>query len=130
MTFWPSLHWLPNWSDFSPTPWPWCRSWPLPNYEWFPWSFCNGCSMPSEDAYPSGLLVRSLFGTCLCSYWDQFLRTCRVFLDFSIWISSVLSRFCFFNFVVLVVFVRKSFFYTLRSLGIWRHVFSENLEIH
>ena len=35
--------WLPNRSDFPPLSWPFCRSWPLPNYEWYPWSICNGC---------------------------------------------------------------------------------------
>ena len=27
---------------------------------------CNGCGMPTEDTYPSGHLVVSKFGTCMC----------------------------------------------------------------
>ena len=33
----------------------------------FPWGICNGCGMPSGDAYSSGHLVLSHFGTCMCS---------------------------------------------------------------
>ena len=35
--------WLPYRSDFPPISWPLYRTWPSPNYEWFPWSICNGC---------------------------------------------------------------------------------------
>ena len=35
--------WPPYRSDFPPISWPLYRSWPSPNYEWFPWSICNGC---------------------------------------------------------------------------------------
>ena len=40
----------------------------LPNCEKFPYNICNGCGMPKEDAYSSGHLVLSHFGTCRCSY--------------------------------------------------------------
>ena len=33
----------------------------------FPKSICNGCGMPTGDAYSSGHLVLSHFGTCKCS---------------------------------------------------------------
>ena len=33
----------------------------------FPWGICNGCGMPTGDAYSSGYLVLSHFGTCMCS---------------------------------------------------------------
>ena len=33
----------------------------------FPYNICNGCGMPTEDAYSSGHLVLSHFGTCKCS---------------------------------------------------------------
>ena len=39
----------------------------LPNCARFPWNICNGCGMPTEDAYSSGHLVLSHFGTCMCS---------------------------------------------------------------
>ena len=39
----------------------------LPIIERFPWNICNGCDMPTEDAYSSGYLVLSHFGTCKCS---------------------------------------------------------------
>ena len=39
----------------------------LPNCTRFPWNICNGCGMPTEDAYSSGHLVLSHFGTCMCS---------------------------------------------------------------
>ena len=75
--------WLLNRSDFPPNSWPWYRAWVAwnsPNYEWFPWSICNGCGMPAGSAYPSGHLVRPLFGVCLCSNcWDQIPRTSHVF---------------------------------------------------
>ena len=89
--------WLPNQSDFSPISWPWCRLWPLPNYEWFPWSICNGCGMPAGKAYPSGHLLRPPF-------WDllvlQFLRPDSLNLPclystFHLEYPLVLSRFCF-----------------------------------
>ena len=50
------LQWLPNRSDFPPISWPWYRTWPWPNYEWFPWSICNGCDMSAGNTYPSRLL--------------------------------------------------------------------------
>ena len=33
----------------------------------FPKGICNGCGMPTGDAYSSGHLVLSHFGTCKCS---------------------------------------------------------------
>ena len=33
----------------------------------FLWDFCNGCGMLTGDAYSSGHLVLSNFGTCKCS---------------------------------------------------------------
>ena len=51
--------WRPSRSDFSPISWPWYRTWPSPNYEWFPWSNGNGCDMPAGNACPSGHLVPS-----------------------------------------------------------------------
>ena len=33
----------------------------------FPWNIFNGCGMPIEDAYSSGHLVLSHYGTCKCS---------------------------------------------------------------
>ena len=33
----------------------------------FPWDICNGCGMLTGDAYSSGHLVLSHFGTCMCS---------------------------------------------------------------
>ena len=38
----------------------------LPNCARFPLNICNGCGMPTEDAYSSGHLVLSHFGTCMC----------------------------------------------------------------
>ena len=55
------LQWLPNRSDFPPISWPWYRTWPLSNYEWFLLTICNGCGMPAGNAYPSGHLVPSPF---------------------------------------------------------------------
>ena len=40
---------------------------------------CNGCGMPTEDAYSSGHLVLSHFGTCMCSNVEtNFSWTCLV----------------------------------------------------
>ena len=39
----------------------------LPNCARFPLNICNWCGMPTEDAYSSGNLVLSHFGTCNCS---------------------------------------------------------------
>ena len=38
----------------------------LPNCERFPKNIYNGCDMPTEDAYASGHMVLSHFGTCKC----------------------------------------------------------------
>ena len=54
---------------------------------------CNGCGIPREDAYSSGHLVLSHFGTCMCSYVEtDFSWTC-LFPDF--WISSIPRYFSF-----------------------------------
>ena len=51
----------------------------LPNCERFPKNICNGCGMPTEDAYSSGHLVLSHFGTCKCSNVETNLSwTCLV----------------------------------------------------
>ena len=40
---------------------------------WFHRSICNGYGMPAGNVYPSGHLVPSVFGICLCFfYWHQF----------------------------------------------------------
>ena len=42
-------------------------------------NICNGCGMPTEDAYASGHLVLSHFGTCKCSNVETNLSwTCLV----------------------------------------------------
>ena len=51
----------------------------LPNCVRFPWNICNGCGKPTEDAYSSGQLVLSHFGTCMCSNVEtNFSWTCLV----------------------------------------------------
>ena len=51
----------------------------LPNCARFPQNICNGCGMPTEDAYSSGHLVLSHFGTCMCSNVETNLSwTCLV----------------------------------------------------
>ena len=51
----------------------------LPNCTRFPWNICNRCGMPTEDAYSSGHLVLSHFGTCMCSNVETNLSwTCLV----------------------------------------------------
>ena len=45
----------------------------------FQWNICNGCRMPTEDAYSSGHLVLSHFGTYMCSYVETNISwTCIV----------------------------------------------------
>ena len=57
----------------------------LPNCVEFPWNICNGCGMPTEDAYSSGHLVLSHFGTCMCSNVETNLSwTCLVS---GLWVS-------------------------------------------
>ena len=44
---------------------------------------CNGCGWPTEDAYSSGHLVLSHFGTCICSNVETILSwTCHVYGPF------------------------------------------------
>ena len=58
---------------------PYYRIWLLPNCARFPQNICNGCGMPIEDAYSSGYLVLSHFGTCMCSTVETTLSwTCLV----------------------------------------------------
>ena len=52
--------------------WPWYRTWPSPNCEWFPRNVSEGVA--SMIAYPSGHLVPYLCSNC----WDQFSRTCLI----------------------------------------------------
>ena len=63
----------------------------LPNCAMFPWNICYGCGMQTEDAYSSGHLVRSHFGTCMCSNVETNLSwTCLVFGLLSFEYPSVL----------------------------------------
>ena len=78
--------WLPNRSDFPPISWPWYRTWPSPNYEWFPWSICNGCSMPVGNAYPSGHLIPSPFLGIACAPIVETRCIDMSLLDYSPWI--------------------------------------------
>ena len=51
----------------------------LSNCARFPWNICNGCGIPTEEAYSSGHLVMSHFGTCMCSNVETNLSwTCLV----------------------------------------------------
>ena len=51
----------------------------LPKHPRFSYNIWNGWGMPIEDAYSSGYLVLSHFGTCMCSYVETNLsRTCLV----------------------------------------------------
>ena len=87
--------WLLNRSDFPPISWPWYRAWPSPYYDWFPWCICNGCGIPAGNVYSSGLLVLSpLFWTCYPIVKTRFIELALSLLDFSPWITLVLSRFC------------------------------------
>ena len=57
----------------------------------FPWGICNGCGMPTGDAYSSGHLVLSHFGTCKCSNVETNISwTCLVSGLFSFEHPSVL----------------------------------------
>ena len=59
-------------------------------------NICNGCGMPTEDAYSSGHLVLSHFGTCMCSNVETNLSwTCLVSGPLKFEHPSVLL-FCFF----------------------------------
>ena len=85
---------LLNWSDIPPILWPWYRTWPSLNYEWFPWSICNGCGMPAGNAYTSSppppfwdLLLLQLLGS------DSSNLPC-LYSTFHLEYPLVLSRFC------------------------------------
>ena len=61
----------------------------------FPKGICNGCGMPTGDAYSSGHLVLSHFGTCMFSNFETNLSwTCLVSGLLSFEHPSVLL-FCF-----------------------------------
>ena len=63
----------------------------LPNCERFPWNICNGCGMPTEDAYSSGPVVLSHFGTCKrCNVETNTSWTCLVS-----GLSNIHRYFCF-----------------------------------
>ena len=65
---------------------------------WFPKSICNGCGMPTGDAYSSGHLVLSHFGTCECSNVETNLSlTCLVSGLLSFEHPSVLLFFCLYG---------------------------------
>ena len=64
------------------------RFWPY--YQIFEVSIehCNGCGKPTEDAYSSGHLVLSHFGTCICSNVETILSwTCHIYGPFEFRIS-------------------------------------------
>ena len=84
----PDQQWLLNQSYFPPISWPWYRTWPSPNFDWFPWSICNGCGMPAGNAYPSVHLVPSPCGGLACApiVETRFLELAMSILDFSPWI--------------------------------------------
>ena len=72
----------------------------LPNCERFPKNIINGCGMPTEDAYSSGHLTLSHFGTYKCSYVETNLSwTCHVSGLLSFEHPSVLL-FCFVSYKV------------------------------
>ena len=76
---------------------------------------CNGCGMPTEDAYSSGHLVLSHFGTCICSNVETNLsRTCLVSGPLNFEHPSVLL-FCF-----LLGCISEDIFNTFQSTNIFR----------
>ena len=104
----PDQQWLLNQSDLPPILWPWYRTWPSPNFEWFPLSICNGCGMPSGNAYPFGHLVPSLFGGLACAPIVEtiFLELAMSLLDFSPWIPLGT-----FSILLVVVFFLHHFWF-------------------
>ena len=98
------LQWHPplirHYTNFWPYYWSghYYRIWLLPSCERFPLNICNGCGMTTEDAYSSGHLVLSHFGTLgLASV--LMLRPISpelvLFPDF--WVSNIPGYFCFFG---------------------------------
>ena len=65
----------------------------LPNCERFPLNICKGCDMPKEDAYSSGHLVLSHFGTCKSSHVETNLSWTCLVPDF--WVSNIPLYFFF-----------------------------------
>ena len=110
------LQWLPNRSDFPPILLPCYRALPLPNYEWSVWSICNGRGMTTGNAYPSSHLVSSPFlGFAYAQSVETSLTVLAMpFLDFSLWLPSLLSRFCILQCLtkrVIIPYVRNSLFF-------------------
>ena len=67
-------------------------------------TYANGCGMPTEDAYSSGHLVLSHFGTCICSNVETNLSwTCLVSGPLNFEHPSVLL-FYFFDFFIFVFY--------------------------
>ena len=87
----------------------------------FPWGICNGCGMPSGDAYSSGHLVLSHFGTCMCSNVETNLFwTCLVSGPLNFEHPSVLL-FCF-AVLKLIEIVIFWVYYTIPfGLNFFRH---------
>ena len=69
----------------------------LPNFARFPYNICDGCGMQTEDAYSSGPLVLSHFGTCMCSNVETNLS----------WTCLVSGLFCFAHPSVLLFCLNK-----------------------
>ena len=65
----------------------------LPNCVRFPLNICNECGMPTEDAYYSGHLALSHFGTCICSNVETNLSWTCLVSDFRV--SHIPRYFCF-----------------------------------
>ena len=59
----------------------------LPNCARFPQIICNGCGMPTEDAYSSGHLVLSHFGTSCVLMSRPISSEPALFADF--WVSNI-----------------------------------------
>ena len=102
------LHCLPNRSDFPPISWPWYRAWPSELRVVFMehlkrvWH-ASGERLPFRT--PGSV---PLFGTCYAPIVEtSFPELAVSFFDFSLWIPSILSRFCFLSERCLI-FLAKS----------------------
>ena len=85
---------------------------------------CNGCGMPTEDAYSSGHLVLSHFGTCMCSNVKTNLSwTCLVSGLLNFEHPSVLL-FCFTKILLINM---KCPFYEY-SMAIWSSSSNSNFQ--
>ena len=107
------LQWHPHQLVFPSISWPWYRTWPSPNYEWFPWSVCNGCGMPAGHAYPSGHLVPSHILELVYApiVETSFPELAVSFLDFSPSIPLGTSSifFCFFTILIQKYYILHLF---------------------